>query len=209
VIDPGLIAAWLHARSLARGLPLPVADRGGWRVDTGSPVETCRHIFAADGPGLRETGAAIDAPRVFIKLAGPPETLLAALPPRWRIDMVSSVMAGPATPLAAPLPDAYRAEVEADDTVVAVRIVTANEVDVASGRAARHDGVFIYDQIVTSPGHRRLGLGRAVMAALGRHRRAAERELLTATADGEALYATLGWRVVSPWSTAVISNAPV
>ncbi len=203
-IDPALIAAWLHARSLARGLPLPVPDHGGWRVDTASPVETARHVFAAPGPGLVALGAAITAPRVLIKLAGTPEALLAALPPRWRIDTVSSVMAGPGTPLVAPLPDAYRIEVEAKDAVVRVCAVTADGVDVASGRAARHDGVFIYDQIVTSTGHRRIGLGRAVMAALGAHRRAGERELLTATADGQALYTTLGWRVVSPWSTAAV-----
>ncbi len=205
MVDSGLIAAWLHARSRARGLPLPVADRGGWRVDTGSDVETCRHVFAEAGPGLCATGEAIDTPRIFIKLAGPPQTLLANLPPRWRIDMVSGVMAGPGVTLAAPLPDGYRIEVEASDTVVAV-CVTADCSIAASGRAARHDGVFIYDQIATAAEHRRRGLGRAVMAALGEHRRPGERELLTATAGGAALYATLGWTMVSPWSTAVVAD---
>ncbi len=205
MVAPDLIAAWLHARSLARGLPLPVADSGGWRVDTGSAAETRRHVFTATGPGLHDLGAATTEPRVFVKLAGTPEALLAVLPPRWQIDSVSSVMAGPAAPLSAPLPPGYRIEVEPGDTVVVLRILAPDGSIAASGRAARHDGVFIYDQIVTAEAHRRRGLGRAVMATLGGHRRAGEREILTATADGEALYTTLGWSVVSPWSTAVIA----
>jgi GNAT superfamily N-acetyltransferase len=206
VIDVGLIPAWLHARSLARGLSLPVADHGGWRVDTGSPVETRRHIFTAPCPGLRNLGAAIDAPRVFIKLAGSPEALLAELPPRWRIDTVSSVMAGPGARRAVTPPDAYRLEVEAGEIVAVVRVFASNHTLAAGGRAARHDGVFIYDQIVTAADHRRRGLGRAMMAALGEHRRVGEREVLTATTDGRALHAALGWTVVSPWSTAVIPD---
>ncbi|QYE34804.1 GNAT family N-acetyltransferase [Polymorphobacter sp. PAMC 29334] len=199
-----MIAAWLHARSLSRGLPLPVPDHGGWRVDTGSASETRRHVFTAIGPGLRDLGAATTEPRVFVKLTDTPAALLAVLPPRWRIDSVASVMAGPMAPRTAPLPPGYRIEVEPGDTVVVLRILAPDGGIAASGRSARHDGVFIYDQIVTAEPHRRRGLGRVVMATLGSHRREGEREILTATADGEALYTTLGWTVVSPWSTAVL-----
>jgi hypothetical protein len=33
-VDPALLEAWLSARSIARGLPLPIPDQGGFRVDT-------------------------------------------------------------------------------------------------------------------------------------------------------------------------------
>jgi hypothetical protein len=43
------------------------------------------------------------------------------------------------------------------------------------------------------------------MLALQRTRRSpAARQVLTATADGRALYASLGWQVHCPWSTAAI-----
>jgi len=46
------------------------------------------------------------------------------------------------------------------------------------------------------------------MAALCRARTRPVPQLLTATADGHALYTTLGWSVVSPYVTAGISPAP-
>src|SRR5436305_1649172 len=50
-LDPALFA-WLAARSIARGVPLPVASHGGYRVDTRSDTETARWVFAHAGPGL-------------------------------------------------------------------------------------------------------------------------------------------------------------
>jgi hypothetical protein len=35
LVDPQLLRAWLTARSVSRGLPAPVPDHGGWRVDVG------------------------------------------------------------------------------------------------------------------------------------------------------------------------------
>ena len=60
-----------------------------------------------------------------------------------------------------------------------------------------------FDRIETSPSHRRLGLGRHVMAALTAWaaERGATTGLLAATADGAALYAALGWETrLSMWS---------
>ncbi|WP_430984552.1 hypothetical protein, partial [Escherichia coli] len=51
-VDRELIAGWLHARSVARALPTPVADHGGWRVDTRSEQEWCRYVFADPAPAI-------------------------------------------------------------------------------------------------------------------------------------------------------------
>ena len=66
---------------------------------------------------------------------------------------------------------------------------------------------FVFDRIETAPSHRRKGLGMAVMHALGSARRLASNpQLLVATEDGRALYARLGWTVITPVATAVIPD---
>ncbi|WP_420833425.1 GNAT family N-acetyltransferase [Sphingomonas pollutisoli] len=75
----------------------------------------------------------------------------------------------------------------------------------ASGYAAETQGVFIYDRIITEPAHRRRGLGQALMIALRATRKQPDSpELLVATEEGRALYSTLGWETISPYSTASI-----
>jgi len=75
----------------------------------------------------------------------------------------------------------------------------------ASGYAAETQEVFIYDRIVTEPLHRRKGLGLAIMITLhAAKQHPSVPELLVATKDGRALYSTLGWETISPYSTASI-----
>ncbi|KQX25562.1 MULTISPECIES: GNAT family N-acetyltransferase [unclassified Sphingomonas] len=207
-VDAGLIAGWLAARSAVRGLPAPVSDRGGWRVDTGLPGETRRHVFPAACPGLVALGAAIDEPLVLLKLAGTHAELAALLPPRWRLEPLAHVMTCAGGFGGGDLPDlprGYRLLLERDGDRAFARIVAADGGTAASGHAAERDGIFIYDRIATEAPHRRLGLGRALMLALqGTRRASASRQVLTATTDGRALYTALGWRVHCPWSTAAI-----
>lgn len=61
------------------------------------------------------------------------------------------------------------------------------------------DGHTVYDQILTQPEHRRLGLGTAVMSALTQRslERGAGHGIMIASPDGRALYQTLGW---TQWS---------
>jgi GNAT superfamily N-acetyltransferase len=60
-----------------------------------------------------------------------------------------------------------------------------------------HDA--IADRILTSPAHRRHGLGGAVMSALSRAAldHGASRGILLASLDGQRLYKALGWQRVS------------
>lgn len=205
-VDPDLVRGWLAARSLSRGLPAPVADSGGWRVDTGGEDERRRYVFAEPGPGLIRLADTIAEPRIFLKLCADAATLGALLPARWSIRDANCMMV-PDRAVATPrtLPPGYRASSDSHGGVTHVTIVGPHGDEAASGYAAELDGVFVYDRIVTAENHRRRGLGRALMAALGSVRGADAREVLTATAMGAALYASLGWRVYTPYTTAGLS----
>ncbi len=209
-MNDALLFGWLAARSIARGLPAPVADRGGFRVDTGGEVEICRWAFTRPAGGLAELGRELAAPGYFLKLCGTGEDLLAALPPNWQLQKEPGyVMQGPQTlPPPAALPAGYRLQLDHDFRGSRVTILAPDGALAASGTASETAGVFVYDRIITEPDHRRRGLGRVVMAALREMRTdSIATELLVATDDGRALYATLGWTVISPFVTAEIPSA--
>jgi len=207
IVEPDLLWRWVAARSIARGQPLPVPDRGGMRVDTGLPEEMRRYVFASPGPGLRELAAAIDTPHVYLKVCAGAVELEGLLPPRWQLQPAGYLMAhdGPPVPVVPPSPG-YRVELLRDGALSAARILAADGTIAASGHAVEHDGVFILDRILTHPDHRRHGLGRALVTGLGSMQRSpAAQRILAATEDGRALYTALGWRVLSPYSTLVIA----
>lgn len=201
-----LLWRWVAARSVARGLPLPVPDRGGMRVDTGLPEEVRRYVFAGPGPGLRELASSIHTPHVYLKVCADAGALRSLLPQRWQLQPAGYLMAHDGPPaLALPLTAGYRVELVQDGPVTAARILAADGATAASGYAAEHDGVFILDRIRTGDAHRRRGLGKALVTALGSMQRAATaRRVLVATDEGRALYSSLGWRVLSPYTTIVI-----
>ena len=207
-VDPDLVHAWLAARSLARGLPAPVADSGGWRVDTGSPSELRRYVFATPTNGLRRLANAIYAPHIALKLCGTEAAMRVQVPARWQLTSDSFMMTGDdATATARPLPPGYAGELTVTGPVASIRITTTTGELAASGYAADLDGVFAYDRIITDPAHGRRGLGSVVMATLASTRRSrASRQVLVATAAGRALYETLGWTICSPYTTALLPS---
>ena len=204
--DPGLVRGWLAARSLARALPAPIADHGGWRVDTGTDAERQRFVFASATPGLAHLAATIDAPAVFLKLCADAATFRALLPPRWSITDANRMMVTDvAPPPRRPLAPGYIATTTRDGDVAHVAITGPAGDLAASGYAAELDGIYVYDRIVTAEAHRRRGLGRVVMTTLATTRRSARsRQILTATDLGAALYASLGWREYCPYTSAAI-----
>jgi len=205
-VDTALIGRWLRARSICHGLPPPVADRGGWRLDTAQPGELRRYVFGAPCDGLRELGESIVIPRVFLKLCGSADELRSLLPPRWRLDEPRHVMVAGEWPAAASLPAGYTLRLTRVGVVTTAHVVTDDGAIAASGYAAEWGGVFIYDRIETAPMHRRRGLAACVMVALRQVRRDMHAtEILVATSAGQALYTSLGWRTISPYSTALLS----
>jgi GNAT superfamily N-acetyltransferase len=206
-LTPALVKAWLEARSVARQLPPPVDDYGGFRVNTCSSTEIARWVFPTINSGLVALGQALEAPRHFIKLCGTAAELCAALPQRWRSSSTGYFMTAGAPCPQAPVPDGYAAHLEKDGRRVIAR-VTYNGGPAASGYGAENKEVFIYDRIETQPLHRRRGLGKAVMGLLRSARSDASMpEVLVATEDGSKLYEALGWRTLSAYSTACIVSA--
>jgi GNAT superfamily N-acetyltransferase len=203
---PEQLRAWLTARSLARGLPPPVEEFGGFRVDTNSEKEVRRWVFAEVVAGIGELDRSICEPRHFIKLCGTEAELREALSERWAIQSGSWFMALDSEPATAgPLPAGYLLERLRNGSVIRVEIRTQEGELAASGFAAETPKAFVYDRIETDPAHRRRGLGRAVIAALGSCRESqAACQLLMATAEGERLYSSLGWSRLSPYSTAYL-----
>jgi hypothetical protein len=202
-IDPQLLKAWLAARSIARGLPAPIAEYGGFRVDTNSESEVVRWVFPRTGPGLATLARSIDKPRHLIKLCGTADALQAALPAGWGLHAPSHFMRATGTPAPRRLVEGYRVMVTRAGMVSQARIVSEDDAMAAHGFAAETEDAFIYDRIVTDPEHRRKGLGHALMMALRTTRQRPDKpELLVATNEGRALYATLGWKTISPYSTA-------
>ncbi len=208
-LDPHLLQRWLSGRSVARGLPQPVPDHGGFRVDTNTDAEVRRWVFPKMGAGLKSLAHALTEPRHFLKLCGEIDELQSALPEGWRIEAPSYFMKAGDQWDARPLAEGYRTEISRTGAVVEVRIWSSAGMLAASGYAAETLDVFVYDRIVTTPEHRRKGLGQAVMTTLrAAKQRSASPELLVATEEGRALYSRLGWQTISPYSTASIPAAP-
>jgi hypothetical protein len=204
--DAILVKGWLTARSIARGLPAPIDEGGGWRVETGLPGELRRYVFADATRGLQRVAQSVRRPRVLLKLFGGEEAMRPLLPPRWRIGPPGYFMTwtddidGPSR-----LPPGYEMAVSSSGRVTAAQVRTPDGAAVAHGFAAETEDTFVYDRIVTDVAHRRRGLARAVVKALSGARRSPRaRQVLVATDEGRRLYLAMGWAVRSPWTTAFI-----
>ena len=203
-----MLHAWLSARSVARQLPPPVPEHGGHRVDTGTTDEVARWVFPQVNDGLAFLAHSIEEPCYLLKVCGTAEELRAVLPGRWRVHAPGHFMQSGTEWTDAPVSGGYTITLERHGAVAEVRIRSDAGDLAASGYAAETSEAFVYDRIVTEPAHRRKGLARAVMAALRRAKQCRHTpELLVATENGRALYATLGWRTVSPYSTTSIAES--
>lgn len=207
-LTPQQLEAWLSARSIARGVPAPVRERGGWRVDTGSAAELCRYVFLEADAAFRAAADAIDSPRVFLKACAPAADVLAIVPSRWTVQSVAWMMVqDPHCDDPVSLPEGYALDLTTQRNVSSAVITDAAGTLAASGYGAMAGGVFCYDRIVTQPDHRRRGLGRAIMGALGQRQAPETLRMLAATDAGRALYETMGWLVVAPYTTIELLRA--
>lgn len=206
-MEAELLEGWLRARSIARSLPQPVPDRGGLRVDTGLPNELRRYVFAGPHHSIAELAREIDQPYIFIKMCGPMARLQSLVTPRWEPQVPGYLMTKDPGPSPVPsLPPGYWLKLDNEFPLTTARIFAEDDTLAASGYAAEYEGVFVFDRIATAPAHQHQGLGAAIMAALtGAQQSQASRRLLVATEAGRALYATLGWKVRSLYSTVTIT----
>ncbi|WP_243494080.1 GNAT family N-acetyltransferase [Massilia violaceinigra] len=208
-VDVHLLERWLTGWSLARGLPPPRHHGGGLVVDVGWPDQLRRHVFVDAGCALRECAAQIHAPCVYLKAAVDPDRLRLALPAHWQIEAARYLMLHRTT-MGAPgaLPAGYFASIGAHYGASVIRVVDAAGQAAAIGRVVVHGTTAVFDRIETFAPHQRQGLGSALMAALDAlaQQGGVSERLLVATEAGRALYLALGWRVLAPYSTAVLAT---
>ena len=203
-VAPALLQAWLTGRSLARGLPLPVASHGGFRVDTNGEAELRRWVFPMADARIGALAGKIDSPREPIKACVTARDLAGLLPAGWDVQDTGYFMDCRCAPAVPDLPDGFVARTEQGGDSGRIDIATTDGVLAARGFWGRGAEAFVYDRIVVEPAFRRRGLGRALMGLIGRNRHRDDLPLLlVATDEGCLLYLSLGWEVVAPYATAL------
>jgi GNAT superfamily N-acetyltransferase len=208
-VDPEILAAWTAAWAISRGKPAPVPVHGGFYLEDGRAQQKARYVF----PDLRQTvvdelTGAIDEPWVYLKFCAPRAAVAPLLPGNWRIADPGFMMAADPGALTSPRARfrGYARSVTEQDGVIALSVSSDAGEPAARGRLILRGALAIFDQIETEAEHRRRGLGTAVMHELGGEavRRGAARGILVATPAGRALYLSLGWQVLSDYTSAFI-----
>lgn len=207
MVDPRLIVIHATAWARSRGCAPPVAEGPALRIEVGLPDQQRRHVFLDPPVGMAELAATIDQPMILLKAGADEQVIRAILPRQWHVERTGTMMALATLPdTALPLPPGYTLVVSEAPGVVDARIETAVGDAAGRGKLVVIDRCAVHDRIHIEEHHRHIGLGRAMMTALGREarRRGARHGLLTATVAGRALYRQIGWIDRAPWITAQI-----
>jgi GNAT superfamily N-acetyltransferase len=205
--DPDLIALFARSWAITRGVAPPVPRLGGHYIQVGQPDQKARYVFAdLDKAVLVPLAQSIEEHWVYLKICAAPERVRPLLPPQWVIrEPATYIMTTILRSAPTILPEDYALEFEPDGSAIHARIIHAG-VPVARGRIVWEDDTVLFDRISTDDAHRRKGLGRAVMQGLSAMAfdRGHSKGLLAATEMGRSLYASLGWIVHAPYTSAVI-----
>ena len=194
------IETWAFGYALTRGYPAPGSVLSGLWLDVGKPDQRGRFVLPRfDTAILSELARSIETRDIYIEVPAPREAAVPLLPDNWTVReraylMTTALRASPPA-----LPPGYRAVTSENGAAIKVEVRNEAGELAASGMAGVVDGHTVFDQILTQPEHRRLGLGTAVMGALTQRslERGAGHGILIASPDGRALYQTLGW---TQWS---------
>jgi GNAT superfamily N-acetyltransferase len=203
---PELARAWVAGWVVTRGTPGPVEVPWGLRVDVGLPGHLVRHVTPETLPETvrAAAGAAAETgPGTWIKGFEEPAVMARWLAGTgtWEPDAPGWLMTTALRRAAASAPDGYRLVTETTPAgVTHARVLAGDGTPAAWGRIAVTGTTAVVDQVETAAGHRRRGLGTVVLRTLATTaaERGADTGILGATADGRALYETLGWRAHGP-----------
>ena len=210
IISVELIKKWLNGWSVSRGVSLPVKYKSGFKIEVGWEEQKSRYVFPFLNKDLIDLAESIEEPWIFLKVCAPCNELTEILPDRWTIQPQGYLMMGENNPEKFEnqlLADGYSMETEvSDDGVYLIKIKDKNNELASSGRVVCIDGWAIYDRTETSQSHQRKGLGSYLFAELQKiaERKGIENNILVATEQGRLLYESLGWKVVSLYTSVVI-----
>lgn len=205
-----LIERWLNGWSVSRGVSLPVKYKSGFKVDVGWEEQKSRYVFPVLNEDLIHLAESIEEPWIFLKVCAPCDELTELLPDRWTVQpqgylMMSENNSDKIKDRA--LADTYTMETEvSEDGVYLIKIKDRNNELASSGRVVCIDGWAVYDRIETSQHHQRKGLGSYLLTELQKvaEKKGIENNILVATEQGRLLYESLGWKVVSLYTSVVI-----
>jgi GNAT superfamily N-acetyltransferase len=206
VSDRDLVMRWVRAWAHVRGLQVEQID--GWPlVHVRGPSRDTEIVCVDPGRAAFEQLAkhAAHDPREMLTVFGRDLAAYQAppLPPGLRVDRDDELfMTSTLVPSSVDVPDGFTARWLVDGPR-AVYSLDDGERVAAEGTAGVLETDAVFDAVETSPGHRRLGLGRHVMSALTTWAvdQGATTGLLAASADGAGLYASLGWdTTLEMWS---------
>lgn len=190
-------------------MPAPVQKGSVLVTVVGLPDQQQRYVFTRPPIGVAEIAAQIDQPFVHLKAPMAAAAVRAMLPEHWHVEQTGTMMRLPDLPRQmAMVPTGYQLDLSKQDGITIAQILDERGAVVAQGRMIIVDGLALHDRITVDADHRRRGLGRAIMTALGiaAGDEGALRGILAATTMGVALYQTLGWEARSPWTTAQIPS---
>ncbi|WP_407534221.1 GNAT family N-acetyltransferase [Elizabethkingia miricola] len=204
------IEKWLNGWSVSREVSLPVKYKSGFKVYVGWENQKTRYVFPALNEDLIHLAESIEEPWVFLKVCAACSELTEILPDRWTIQPQGYLMMSENNSdkiKDRTLADTYTMETEvSEDGIYHIKIKDKNKDLASSGRVVCIDGWAIYDRIETSQYHQRKGLGSYLFAELQKiaNKKGIENNILVATEEGRLLYESLGWKVVSLYTSVVI-----
>ncbi|MGI5284959.1 GNAT family N-acetyltransferase [Nonomuraea polychroma] len=203
------VRAWVDGWVISRNTPRPVREPWGLRVDVGLPGHVARHIVPAPTPEiLHHLTTTLTTPGTWLKLCAPADHVVSLLPAPWTVMdrefMMTVPLARTRTPQA---PPGYTLAVTTRAGVTAARLLTAAGEVAARGQFAVAGPAAVVDQVETAANHRRRGLGTVIMRTLSSTAASlgARTGILVATADGQALYETLGWTLHTPMTAVLLT----
>ncbi|MCT9080903.1 GNAT family N-acetyltransferase [Streptomyces fulvoviolaceus] len=199
-----LVQAWVDGWVVSRGAAPPVVEPWGCTIDMGQAHHVSRHVLGAvndavEEAAVRKVADAVTGAGVWLKVFTDPAVVGPWLGAGWWIDPEDGyLMSVPLTAAGDTSPPAgYRVRVWTAGGVTRMLVAAPDGSLAARGQVAPTGPTAVFDQIETTPAHRRRGLGSLVMRTL-QHAAAgqgAETGVLGGTPAGRALYESLGWRV--------------
>lgn len=192
--DTDVVRAWVHGWARARGVPVhPVG--AAWRVGIGAGSRATEYVLAQPDSEALAGLVPVVAGRAdtWLTVCTPVAVSATHLAQETGLEVAVGDETLMGAELRPPEPDA-RVRTDADGPV-ARAVVLADGVVAADGTVALEDGWAVFDRVQTDPGHRRRGLGSAVMQALAGWAldRGVSAGALVASPEGALLYRRLGW----------------